>query len=103
MISGRLSPLISATAGPLKNCQSSITRGKAGSTAPVVAFQAERRWSKRTGGPEPAAEPTVPLPLTSATTGEVTAPCATSGTAFGLIEVGFTGQPGAIAPFALMT
>ena len=41
--------------------------------------------------------------LRSATTGEVTTPCATSGTAFGLIEVGFTGQPGAIVPLALMT
>ena len=43
------------------------------------------------------------LPLTSATTGEVTTPWATSGTAFGLIDVGLTGQPGAIVPFALMT
>src|SRR5437763_6519128 len=45
----------------------------------------------------------VPSPLTSATTGDVTTPCATSGTAFGLIDVGFTGQPDAIVPSDLMT
>ena len=43
MISGRPSPVMSATAGPVKNCQSSITRGKAGTCVPVVALHTESR------------------------------------------------------------
>src|SRR2546425_10646603 len=39
-------------------------------------------------------------PPTLARTGEVPTPSATSGTAAGLIEVGLTGQPGAIVPLA---
>ena len=65
-ISGGPSPVTSATAGPVKNCQSSMTRGKAGICVPVVALQTDSRWSKTTGVPSSVAKERSPFPTSPA-------------------------------------